>query len=294
MSKRGLGKGLGALLATSSQAHQKQQKIEQIEALSSEGQFVEIAISHLQAGQYQPRETILDDKLDELAASIRSQGIIQPIIVRQLDTNSYEIIAGERRFRAAKIAGLKKVPCVIKSLEDKSAIAMALIENIQREDLNPIEESNSLLRLQKEFNLTHQEIADVVGKSRSSISNILRLNSLEDEVKQALIQQQIDMGHARALLPLTPQKQIEIAKIVVAKHLTVRQTELRIKQLFESKDKVEKKKDNKELTITKQFEDAFGTKVSIKRTTKGNGKLTINFDDLSQLEAILNTKLIRN
>ncbi|MGB2078895.1 MAG: ParB/RepB/Spo0J family partition protein [Vibrio sp.] len=294
MSKRGLGKGLGALLATSSQAQQKQTQLEQSEAFTSDAQLVEIPLNQLQAGQYQPREHMKDDGLNELAASIRSQGVIQPIIIRQLDTNRYEIIAGERRYRAAKIAGLKKVPCVIKSIEDKSAIAMALIENIQREDLNPIEESNSLLRLKNEFNLTHQEIADVVGKSRSSISNILRLNSLTPDVKQALAEQLIDMGHARALLTLEPQKQSEIAKIVIAKKLTVRQTESLIKQALEPEKTNKKQKDNKEINLVKQFEHLLGTTVSIRRTAKGKGKLTIDFDDLAQLEAMLNTKLIRN
>ncbi|WP_133154458.1 ParB/RepB/Spo0J family partition protein, partial [Vibrio splendidus] len=183
MSKRGLGKGLDALLATSSLAREKQQVASHSQALSAEGEFTEITIGSLKPGVYQPRKDIAPEALEELAASIQSQGIIQPIVVRPLAYGQYEIIAGERRWRAARQAGLKQVPCLVKKVEDKAAIAMALIENIQREDLNVIEEAQALERLQNEFELTHQQVAEVIGKSRATVSNLLRLNQLENEVK---------------------------------------------------------------------------------------------------------------
>ncbi len=211
MSKRGLGKGLDALLSTSSLAREKQHVASQSQAMSSDGELTDLAITNLKPGIYQPRKDMSPEALEELAASIQSQGIIQPIVVRPLEFGGYEIIAGERRWRAARQAGLKQVPCLIKRVEDRAAIAMALIENIQREDLNVIEEAQALERLQDEFKLTHQQVADVIGKSRATVSNLLRLNQLDDSVKRLVETRQLEMGHARALLMLEGEQQIEVA-----------------------------------------------------------------------------------
>lgn len=231
MSKRGLGKGLDALLSTSSLAREKQHIATQSQALSAEGELTDIAVGQLQPGVYQPRKDMSPQALEELTASIQSQGIIQPIVVRPVQDGHFEIIAGERRWRAAKLAGLKRVPCLIKHVEDRAAIAMALIENIQREDLNVIEEAQALERLQDEFSLTHQQVADVIGKSRTAVSNLLRLNGLELEVKQFVAQKLLDMGHARALLALEGEQQVEVAQQVASKALTVRQTEQLVKKM---------------------------------------------------------------
>lgn len=231
MSKRGLGKGLDALLSTSAMARDKQTPSQVTSAPKSEnGELKDIAIDCLQPGIYQPRKEMDADALSELSASIESQGIIQPIVVRQLSSSSYEIIAGERRWRAATQAGLKKVPCVVKKVQDKAAIAMALIENIQRENLNAVEEAQALERLQAEFELTHQQIADVIGKSRTAVSNLLRLNLLQSEVKKLVEQQKLEMGHARALLSLQDEQQVEVANEVAKRGLTVRQTEQLVKK----------------------------------------------------------------
>ncbi len=231
MSKRGLGKGLDALLATSSLAREKQQVADESQSISAEGNLAELAISNLQPGVYQPRKEMSKEALEELAASIQSQGIIQPIVVRQLQDNRYEIIAGERRWRAAKQAGLKKVPCVIKNVEDRAAIAMALIENIQREDLNVIEEAQALERLQDEFELTHQQVAEVIGKSRTTVTNLLRLNQLDSDVKQLVEQKKLEMGgHARALLVLESGDQTDVAQVISEKQMTVRQAEQYVKK----------------------------------------------------------------
>ena len=191
MSKRGLGKGLDALLATSSLAREKQQVASYSQALSADGEFVELSVTSLKPGIYQPRKDMAPEALEELAASIQSQGIIQPIVVRPIAQDQFEIIAGERRWRAARQAGLRQVPCLIKNVQDRAAIAMALIENIQREDLNVIEEAQALERLQNEFELTHQKVAEVIGKSRATVSNLLRLNQLDDSVKNLVINKQM-------------------------------------------------------------------------------------------------------
>jgi len=219
MSKRGLGKGLDALLATSSLAREKQNVATHSQALSSDGELIDLATSQLKPGVYQPRKDMSAEALEELAASIQSQGIIQPIVVRPVSEDHYEIIAGERRWRAARQAGLKRVPCLIKKVEDRAAIAMALIENIQREDLNVIEEAQALERLQDEFTLTHQQVAEVIGKSRAAVSNLLRLNQLENEVKRLVSDNLLDMGHARALLALEGEQQIELAQHVAIRGL---------------------------------------------------------------------------
>ena len=287
-NKRGLGKGLDALLATSSLAREKQEIAEKSENLSKETQLVELGIHQLNAGQYQPRKTMEEDALEELSASIRSQGIIQPIVVRQVAEQQYEIIAGERRFRAAKKAGLKHVPCVVKSVEDKAVIAMALIENIQREDLNAIEEAQALERLQQEFELTHQQISDVIGKSRTTVTNLLRLNALTNDVKKLVEQKLLEMGHARALLALESDQQIELAHLVVDKKLTVRQTEQKVKELLAPKQENKPKAvDVEMLDISEKLSSTLGSKVVISRNSSGKGKVTITFDEAHKLEQLI-------
>jgi ParB family chromosome partitioning protein len=287
-NKRGLGKGLDALLATSSLAREKQANAEKSEILSKETQWVELGIHQLSAGQYQPRKTMEEDALEELSASIRSQGIIQPIVVRQIADQQYEIIAGERRFRAAKKAGLKNVPCVVKSVEDKAVIAMALIENIQREDLNAIEEAQALERLQKEFELTHQQISEVIGKSRTTVTNLLRLNALTSDVKKLVEQKSLEMGHARALLALESEQQIELAHLVIEKKLTVRQTEQKVKELLApEKEDQSKAIDTEMMAISDKLSSTLGSKVVISRNSSGKGKVTITFDEAHKLEQLI-------
>ncbi|EIO3939515.1 ParB/RepB/Spo0J family partition protein [Vibrio vulnificus] len=288
MSKRGLGKGLDALLSTSSLAREKQHIATQSQALSAEGELTDIAVGQLQPGVYQPRKDMSPQALEELTASIQSQGIIQPIVVRPVQDGHFEIIAGERRWRAAKLAGLKRVPCLIKHVEDRAAIAMALIENIQREDLNVIEEAQALERLQDEFSLTHQQVADVIGKSRTAVSNLLRLNGLELEVKQVVAQKLLDMGHARALLALEGEQQVEVAQQVASKALTVRQTEQLVKKCLTPK--VEEKnqpKDEETQQISQKLSETLGAKVSLVRNSNGKAKLTISIDEPHKLEQLI-------
>ncbi len=288
MSKRGLGKGLDALLATSSLAREKQQVAVNSQALSSDSNLVDLSINQLQPGLYQPRKTMDSEALDELAASISSQGIIQPIVVRSVADGRYEIIAGERRWRASRKAGLKVVPCIVKVVEDRAAIAMALIENIQREDLNAIEEAQALEKLQEEFELTHLQVAEIVGKSRTTISNLLRLNQLEQPVKKMVERKDIEMGHARALLALSGEMQCEASEIVANKKLNVRETEKLVKKmLMPEGDKPVKTIDNDAQAMSMLLSKKLGTEVSISRTVNGKGKLTICFDESHKLQQIL-------
>ncbi|CAH8230635.1 ParB/RepB/Spo0J family partition protein [Vibrio aestuarianus] len=288
MSKRGLGKGLDALLATSSLAREKQQAASYSQALSSDGELMDIAISSLKPGMYQPRKDMSPDALEELAASIQSQGIIQPIVVRNLAAGGYEIIAGERRWRAAKQAGLKQVPCLIKNVDDRAAIAMALIENIQREDLNVIEEAQALERLQEEFKLTHQQVADVIGKSRATVSNLLRLNQLDDGVKRLVESKQLEMGHARALLMLEGEQQTEVAERVAEKQLTVRQTEQLVKKcLTQTSDQELPAEDADAQQMSQKLSEMLGAKVSIVRSKGGKAKVTISLDEPHKLEQLI-------
>ena len=288
MSKRGLGKGLDALLATSSLAREKQQVATKSQSISTEGDLAEISVSNLKPGVYQPRKEMSEEALEELSASIQSQGIIQPIVVRQVEGGSYEIIAGERRWRAAKQAGLNKVPCVVKNVQDRAAIAMALIENIQREDLNVIEEAQALQRLQDEFELTHQQVADVIGKSRTTVTNLLRLNQLDSEVKTLVEKKQLEMGHARALLVLETENQAEVAKVISKKQMTVRQAEQYVKNILKPKEVVEKIIDNDAMVISERLTQALGSNVSLTRSSNGKSKMTITFDQPHKLEQLIN------
>lgn len=287
-SKRGLGKGLDALLATSSMAREKQQVASNSQAMSSDADLTDLAITSLKPGVYQPRKDMSPEALEELSASIQSQGIIQPIVVRPLETGGYEIIAGERRWRAARHAGLKQVPCIIKRVDDRAAVAMALIENIQREDLNAIEEAQALERLQDEFKLTHQQVADVIGKSRTTVSNLLRLNQLDDQVKRFVETKQLEMGHARALLMLEGERQVEIAGRVAKKQLTVRQTEQLVKKCLSGvSDEKNVVEDLEIQQISQNLSEKLGAKVSIVRSASGKAKLTISLDEPHKLEQVI-------
>ncbi len=289
MNKRGLGKGLDALLATSSAAHTKQQDAERAQSLSAEGALKDLPLNQLQPGQYQPRKVMADEALAELAESIKAQGVIQPIVVRQIAQEGYEIIAGERRWRAARQAGLQKVPCIIKEIDDRAAIAMALIENIQREDLNAIEEAQALEQLQSEFSLTHQQVADAVGKSRASVSNLLRLNQLSAPVKRMVEQRLIEMGHARALLALTDaENQLEAAQTVANKMLTVRDTEKLVKKLLNPPvESAVKAPDPKLVDLERRLSEQLGADVALNQQKSGKGKLVIAYDEPHKLAQIL-------
>jgi ParB family chromosome partitioning protein len=283
-TKRGLGRGLSELLSESKQALDV--AIEE-RASSDQGQS-HLPTDILQPGEYQPRRNIDYESLEELANSIRAQGIIQPIIVRSIGDNRYEIIAGERRWRAAQIAGLDSVPVIIRDIPDESAMVMALIENIQREDLNAIEEATALQRLINEFDMTHDETAQAVGKSRATISNLLRLLSLNDDVKQMLEQGDLEMGHARALLSLQGHGQSEAAKSVAGKGLSVRETEQWVKRLqYPASEKLQKSPDPDVQRLQSKLSETLGAKVIIQHSQKGNGKLTIHYNSLDELDGVL-------
>lgn len=291
---KGLGRGLDALLATSKSYSDKynEDNPAQLAAASENSELQQIPIEFLSPGKYQPRKDMADKALEELAASIRVQGIIQPILVRQISEQKYEIIAGERRWRAAQLAKLDVVPCLVKTIPDEAAIAIALIENIQREDLNAMEEAQALDRLMIEFKLTHQQVAEAVGKSRTTVSNILRLNGLEPSVKLLLEHGDIDMGHARALLAVDGEFQEELAKLVAEKGLTVRDTERLVKKSQEQDTAPEKlpteaKLDPDVQRLEVSLSDRLGTKVKIDHNKQGKGKVVISFHDLEQLDGIL-------
>lgn len=285
--KRGLGRGLDALLATSQS--QREVKIDEVpETEQAKGELQKLPVEFLQPGRYQPRKDMSPEALEELASSIRSQGIIQPIVVRQVADNKYEIIAGERRWRAAQLAELDVVPCLVKDVPDEVAVAIALIENIQREDLNAMEEAQALERLILEFELTHQEVADAVGKSRTTVTNLLRLNNLNDDVKTLLEHGDIEMGHARALLTLEGDKQSEAAQTVANKGLTVRDTESLVRKIMQPKpEKTKPEEDPDVKSLENRLGENLGTTVAISHNAKGKGKLVINFANLEQLDGIL-------
>ena len=289
-NKRGLGKGLDALLATSNIAQAKKQQSDEhaSQQAAIDGELRQIAVTALKSGQYQPRRAMAADALTELADSIRAQGVIQPIVVRRIDSQSYEIIAGERRWQAARQAGLQVVPCIIKNVDDRATVAIALIENIQREDLNAIEEARALERLQHEFSLTHQQVADAVGKSRAAVSNLLRLNQLSDAVKQLVEQKQLEMGHARALLALETQQQLAAAQIIINKLLTVREAEKLVKTLLNPTEMPAKLAPQPQtVALQLSLSERFGTKVAVNQNKNGKGKIVINFDQQDKLTQIL-------
>ncbi|WP_150047732.1 ParB/RepB/Spo0J family partition protein [Methylomonas rhizoryzae] len=277
--KRGLGRGLSELLgeAVSAPAPEKPQDVQKL------------PIEFLQRGRYQPRRDMDPEKLQELSDSIVAQGIIQPIVVRKIEAEKYEIIAGERRWRAAQLAELAEVPVLIKDIDDRSMMAVALIENIQREDLNALEEAEALHRLLDEFELTHQQIAESVGKSRTTVTNLLRLLDLAVEVKTMLSRGQLEMGHARALLGLEESKQIEIAQKAVKQGLTVRAVEKLVKQLHEEKAAATGNKADPDIVrLQQELSARVGAKVEIQHQANGKGKLVVGYTSLEELEGIIN------
>lgn len=278
--KRGLGRGLDALLGGDS----RKTVTEQV----SNG-LAEIPVEWIQPGKYQPRRITDDEALQELAASIRAQGVMQPIVLRSVGENRYEIIAGERRWRATQLAGLDKIPCVIKEVNDEAAVAMSLIENIQREDLNPMEEALALQRLIEEFDLTHQQVAEAVGKSRAAVSNFLRLINLAPEVTQMLVHGDIEMGHARALLSLTNDQQGKLAREIASSGLNVRQAEALVRKLTSGEKPLSqaKKVDSDTKQLENRLSSNLGQPVEIKHTIKGRGKLVIKYNSLDELDGVL-------
>lgn len=288
MNKRGLGKNLDALLS-----RPKPNVViapQQTVTSSNPHELRQLPVDLLQRGRYQPRKDFAAESLQELANSIKVQGIIQPILVRPIANQRYEIIAGERRWRAAQLAGLSAVPVIIKTISDDEALPIALIENIQREDLNPIEEAIALQRLLDEFSLTHEEVATAVGKSRSTITNLLRLLSLPAEIKIFLEQKKLEMGHARALLALEITLQSQLAKKIISEELSVRETEYLVKQWQKPKatpNGLAKKTDPDIQRLQQKLTDQLGALVVFQHNSKGNGKMVIHYNNLDELEGIL-------
>ncbi|QIB65599.1 ParB/RepB/Spo0J family partition protein [Kineobactrum salinum] len=288
--KRGLGRGLDALLGAGNASHGGDAAAVAAGTDAEHQQLKELPVDLVQRGKYQPRRDIDPESLAELAESIRAQGVMQPIIVRPISDRKYEIIAGERRWRAAQMAGLDKVPAVIREVSDEAAIAMALIENIQREDLNPIEEAIALQRLQQEFELTQQEVAQAVGKSRSTVANLLRLMTLQEDVRLLLERGDIEMGHARALLALDGNVQSQAARTVAGKGLSVRQTEALVRTMLARQDAPPAEPARLDPDIRRLQEDLsqkIGTRVQIQHGAGGKGKLVLNYSSLDELDGIL-------
>ena len=274
---KGLGRGLDALLAGDSAS-----------ANSSEG-LLTLPVGQLQPGKYQPRTHMDQASLESLASSIREQGIMQPIIVREIAANQYEIIAGERRWRASQLAGLAEVPVIVREIPDEAALAMALIENIQRENLNPIEEANGIKRLIDEFSMTHELAAKAVGRSRSAVTNLLRLQQLHSVVQEMLMQSKLDMGHARALLGLEGAKQIAAAEQIVQNQLSVRAAEQLVKKLASNTSAKATKVniDRDVLRLQDSLSEALGAGVTIETSKNGAGILKIRYASLDQLDSII-------
>jgi len=275
---KGLGRGLEALLGSDDNSS------------AESSNLTNLAVDQLQPGKYQPRTRMDAGSLEELAASIKVQGLMQPIIVRSVGIGRYEIIAGERRWRAARIAELTEVPVIIREIPDEAALAMSLIENIQRENLNPLEEASGIQRLIDEFGMTHQQAADAVGRSRPATSNLLRLLNLPKPVQEFLMAGDIEMGHARSLLALEPADQILVANQVIAKRLSVRETEKLVNHQLRPDDETPKGKpeeDRDVLRLEEELADKIGAVVNIKANKKGAGKLTIEFSSLDQLDGLI-------
>ncbi len=271
---KGLGRGLDALLSGADES-------------ASGDSLQTLRLDQLQPGKYQPRTQMDQESLTELSESIRSQGIMQPILVRRLATEGYEIIAGERRWRAARMAGLSEVPVLIRDVPDEAALAMSLIENIQRENLNPLEEAHGIQRLVDEFGMTHEKAASAVGRSRSAVTNLLRLLNLTPPVQELLAQNRLEMGHARALLPLPGAAQIQAGQEISAKQLSVREAERLVKRLLTPAAPAKKTLDRDVLHLQENLAEKLGAKVTLKTNKKGKGKLIIDYDNLEQLDSII-------
>jgi len=295
VKKRGLGRGLDALLGGTASAQHKEQPQAPVNAAPSalkDGELRNLPIELIQSGKYQPRRDMHQEALEELALSIKAQGVMQPIVVRAISADKYEIIAGERRWRASQIAGLDTIPAVLRQVADDAAIAMALIENIQREDLNPMEEALALSRLQTEFELTHQQVATAVGKSRTTVTNLLRLISLREEVQRMVEYGDLEMGHAKALLGLPLEHQSSAANTVASKGMSVRQTETLVRSILSTLDSPKKKAsaqiDPDILRLQEQLSSKVGVPVDIQHSAKGKGKLVLSYNSLDELDGILN------
>lgn len=287
--KRGLGqRGLNALLEGSRTNLEDDAPADP----AIEAELKELPLDLIQRGRYQPRRDMDEEALQELAESIKQQGVMQPVVVRPLESGHYELVAGERRWRATQLAGLDRIPALIRQVPDEAAIALGLVENIQRENLNPIEEAAALYRLQEEFGLTQQQTADAVGKSRTTITNLLRLMGLVEEVRIMLEHGDLEMGHGRALLGLPEQQQAPVARQVVSKSLSVRQTEALVRRSLEqgreqSKQKPEKKEDPDIRNLQDRLADRLGARVAINHGKRGKGKVVIEYNSLDELDGIL-------
>lgn len=279
---KGLGRGLDALLASSNDDNRPEESLQNLD------------ITLMQPGKYQPRTSMDKASLTELAESIKVQGIMQPILVRPIAEGRFEIIAGERRWRAAQIAGLSDVPVLIRNVPDESALAMSLIENIQREDLNPLEEALGIQRLIKEFDMTHQSAGEALGNSRSTISNLLRLLNLSAPVQQLMMQGEIDMGHGRALLSLSPLKQMEVASLIVHKQLSVRETEKLIHRYETPRYQKKETPDRDLIRLQEQISEKLGAQVTIKTGKNSSGNIVIHYSSLEQLDGLLSSLDIRS
>jgi ParB family chromosome partitioning protein len=272
---KGLGRGLDALLGADEEAEAREDRL------------TDLPIAQLRPGRYQPRTQIDPESIADLADSIRAQGVMQPILVRPLPEGGYEIIAGERRWRAAKAAGLDSVPALVRSVRDDHALAMALIENIQREDLNPLEEAQGIQRLIAEFGMTHEDAAAAVGRSRSGVTNLLRLLQLAKPVQDLVLSGKVDMGHARALLPLPAAKQIEVANHIALRGLSVRDAERLARSAQRARAKRATEQDRDVARMEEELSDRLGLAVSIRTAKSGAGKLVIGFGNLDQLDEVL-------
>ncbi len=289
VKKRGLGRGLDALLGGAQAAAG-----EASEDSPASGAPALIELDLIQRGRFQPRRHFDEDKLRELADSIAAQGVIQPIVVRPTTGKEYELIAGERRWRAAQLAGLGDIPAVIRHVDDQSAMAMGLIENIQRDDLNPLEAAEALHRLLEEFELTHQQIAQAVGKSRTTVTNLMRLLELNSDVKAFVDERLLEMGHARALMALQGDEQSQAAALVVKKGMSVRETEALVRKLKQAASEPNKPKANSSVEddpdvrrMLQGLTDKLGAQVQLKQSAGGKGKLTISYNSLDELEGIM-------
>lgn len=302
--KRGLGRGLDALLGSAARAEPATHNTAAsaapelrsvpapdtpVQTQATNGMLCNLPVDVIQRGKYQPRLDMHQESLQDLADSISAQGVVQPIVVRAITAGRYEIIAGERRWRAAQLAGLHEIPAVVRDVEDREAIAIALIENIQRENLNPLEEARALERLIREFGLTHEQAAEAVGRSRAAVSNLLRLLDLEEAVKALVEKGELEMGHARALLALGGKQQIEAARQVVSRGLTVRATEGLVKSL-QRPAPAKPARAGKDVNIQRlesDLSDKLGARVAIRQGRGGKGKLEISYNSLDELDGVL-------
>ena len=274
-----MGRGLDALLSDVETAQEAPRKGERL---------MRLPIEHLERGRYQPRKDIQPEALRNLADSIKAQGVVQPLIVRELGRDRYEIIAGERRWRASQLAGLSEVPAVVREIPDQAAVAIALIENIQREDLNPLEEADALIRLTEEFELTHAEAANAVGRSRTAVTNLVRLTELCPEAKRLVREGKLAMGHARALLSLPPRQQADAARQIASRGLSAREAEALVRRLKRPKVTGDApRRDPNVAALERELTERLATKVAVQSTGKGRGKLVIHYSSLDQLDGVL-------